>query len=87
MGSESPLVTPPHHQIHWATPPTGASEDSEGVPLRFRTIPNLLDTTEEVQGFEYSGVCLVEAEEPRTIEEALFRSMLEEGYGSGDESH
>ena len=41
------------------------------MPLRYRTIPNLLDTTDEVQGFEYSGLCLVAAEEPNTIDEAL----------------
>ena len=55
----------------WAAPPTGQSEDSEGAPLRYRTIPNLLDTTEEVQDFEYSGLCLVAAEEPRSVQEAL----------------
>ena len=71
LGDASPPHTPPHHQIQWATPPTSASEDSEGVPLRYRTIPNLLDTTDEVQGFKYSGLCLVAAEEPNTIDEAL----------------
>ena len=55
----------------WAAPPTGQSADSEGAPLRYRTIPNLLDTTEEVQDFEYSGLCLVAAEEPRSVQEAL----------------
>lgn len=35
------------------------------------TIPNLRYTTEEVQGFEYSGLCLVAAEEPRSVEEAM----------------
>jgi hypothetical protein len=44
--------------------------DSEGAPLQYRTIPNLLDTTEEVQ-MEYSGVCLLAAEEPQSIEQAL----------------
>ena len=57
--------------IQWATPPTNASEDSDGAPLRFRTIPNLLETTEEMQGFEYSGLYLVAEEEPRTVDEAL----------------
>ena len=57
--------------IQWATPPTNASEDSDGGPLRFRTIPNLLETTEEMQGFEYSGLYLVAEEEPRTVDEAL----------------
>jgi negative regulator of sigma E activity len=44
--------------------------DLEGAPLQYRTIPNLLDTTEEVQ-MEYSGVCLLVAEEPQSIEQAL----------------
>ena len=30
-----------------------------------------METTEELQDFEYSGICLVAAEEPRSIEEAL----------------
>jgi hypothetical protein len=57
--------------IQWATPPTGQSVDSEGAPLGYRTIPNLLDTTDELQDFEYSGLCLVAVEEPRSVEEAL----------------
>jgi hypothetical protein len=30
-----------------------------------------MDTTEEVQNFEYSGFCLVAAEEPRSVKEAM----------------
>jgi len=67
----SPSPGTPGPMIQWATPPTNASEDSDGAPLRFRTIPNLLETTEEMQGFEYSGLCLVAAEEPRMVDEAL----------------
>jgi len=59
----------PH--IQWATPPTGEGFDSEGVPLRFRTIPDLLDATDKVQHFEYSGVCLSAADEPVSLEEAM----------------
>ncbi|XP_066311453.1 uncharacterized protein [Miscanthus floridulus] len=58
-------------QIQWATPPIGASVDSEGIPMRYRMIPDLLDSTDEVQGFEYSGLCLVASEEPATVDEAL----------------
>jgi hypothetical protein len=39
--------------------------------LRYCTIHDLLDTTEEVQNFEYSGFCLVAAEEPRSVKEAM----------------
>jgi hypothetical protein len=83
MGGASPPHTPPHQQIQWATPPTGASEDSEGVPLRYRIIPDLLDTTDEVQDFKYSALCLVAVEEPKNIEDALLeacwrRAMEEE---------
>jgi hypothetical protein len=51
-------ATPPHMplgsvvgsapHIQWATPPTDAFDDSAGAPRRYRTIPNLLDTTDEV---------------------------------------
>ena len=44
--------TPPAAQIQWATPPSGASADSDEAPRRYRTITNLFDTTEEVQDFE-----------------------------------
>jgi hypothetical protein len=39
--------------------------------MRFRTIGNINDTTEEVTDFEYSGVCYLAAEEPGSVEEAL----------------
>ena len=57
--------------IQWATPPTGQSVDSEGDPLRYRTIADLLDDTEEIQDFEYSGLCLVATKEPRSVQEAM----------------
>jgi hypothetical protein len=46
-------------------------EDSDSAPLRFITIPNLLDSSDEVLDFEYSGLCLVAVEEPRTVDAAL----------------
>ncbi|KAF0915753.1 hypothetical protein E2562_038640 [Oryza meyeriana var. granulata] len=45
---EVPELTPSPFQVQQATPPSEGAEDSEGVPLRFRTIPDLLDTTEEM---------------------------------------
>jgi transposase InsO family protein len=57
--------------VEFATPQTGESHDSEGVPLRFRTLDNIFDTTEQVHDFEFSGVCLHAAEEPRSVSEAL----------------
>ena len=67
------LNTPPHTPpaIQWATPPTGQSADSEGVPLRYRTIPDLLEATDPVENYNYSGVCFLAAEEPRSLEEAM----------------
>lgn len=41
----SNLGTP---SIQWATPPTGQSVDSEGAPLRYRTVADLLEDTEEI---------------------------------------
>jgi len=63
--------TPPAAQIQWATPPSGASASSDEAPRRFRTITDLLDTTEEVQDFEYSGFCLSAVGEPRSVKEAM----------------
>lgn len=39
--------------------------------MRFRTIDNLNDTTDEIHNFEYSGLCYLAAEEPKSVEEAL----------------
>jgi len=43
-----------------------------------RTIASLLEDIEEVQGFEYNGVFLVAAEEPRSVNEALKESCWRE---------
>ena len=71
-GGASPhnSITPPAHQTQWATPPSDASEGTNEAPRRYRTIADLLDSTEEVDA-EYSGLCLVAAGEPSSVEEAL----------------
>ena len=71
----SPQATPPGSPhtpgVEYATPPTGDSVDSEGVQLRYRTMQNIIDTSEEVQDFEYSGLCYLAAEEPNSVGDAL----------------
>jgi len=67
----TPPGSPPAQAIEFVTPPTGNSVDSEGRPLRFRTLQNIHDTTDEIHDFEYSGVCYIAAEEPRSVDEAL----------------
>jgi hypothetical protein len=44
---------------------------SDMVPLRYRTISDLLDSTQEVHDFEYSAFCLLAADEPKNVESAL----------------
>ena len=73
-------------QIEFATPQSGESHDSEGVPLRFRTLENIFDTTEEVGDFEYSGVCYFAAEEPSSVDEALGEQCWREAMLSEMES-
>jgi hypothetical protein len=73
--------TPPHtplpssqgstQPVQWATPPTDALVDTDGQPRRYRTISDLLDHTDEMTNVEYSGLCLVAAEEPASVEEAM----------------
>ena len=83
-GGLGDVETPPHtpvsattgssgtgYPVQWATPPTNGSADSEGVPLWYRTVADLLDSTDEVTNLEYSRLCLVAAEEPSSVEEAL----------------
>ena len=67
----TPPGSPPAQAIEFATPPIGNTVDSEGVPMRFRKIQNINDTSDEVHDFEYSGVCFFAAEEPRSVDEAL----------------
>jgi hypothetical protein len=92
IGSEQGAVsmTPPGNLaapgIEFATLPTEDAVDSDGAALRFRTVQNINDTTEEVQGFEYSGLCLYAAEEPRGVDEALseqcWRDAMQAELGS-----
>jgi hypothetical protein len=53
------------------SPPSGASEGTDEAPRRYRTLSDLFDQTEEMQGFEYSGVCLTAYDEPASVEQAL----------------
>lgn len=69
IGSSSqPSGTP---RIQWATPPDDQDSDVDELTPRYRTLSNLFDTTEEVQNFEYSGLCLLAADEAVNVEEAL----------------
>lgn len=73
--------TPPHTplgsvvgsapHIQWATPPSDASSGLDEAPRRYKTIPDLLDSTDKVQSFEYSGICLAASDEPASVEDAL----------------
>ncbi|WVZ88098.1 hypothetical protein U9M48_034651 [Paspalum notatum var. saurae] len=55
----------------WATPPIGEEADSEGARLKYRTLSDLFNSSEEVQNVEYSGLCLLAAEEPASVDQAL----------------
>jgi hypothetical protein len=77
-------LSAPHFQF--ATPPTDGTMDSEGNALRYRTLQDLNDSTEEVHGFEYSGVCFIATEEPRSVDEALTEECWREAMRSEMES-
>lgn len=55
----------------FATPPSQDSENTYGGTLRFRTLNDLFDSTNEVIDYEYSGVCMLAADEPLGVDEAL----------------
>ena len=57
--------------IVFATPPSQNFEETFGGPLRFRTLNDLLDSTDEIQDYDYSGVCLLAADEPNGVDDAL----------------
>jgi hypothetical protein len=50
--------------------PVESSSPEEG-PVRYRTLTDLLDTTDEILDYEYSGLCLLAADEPASVDEAL----------------
>ena len=66
----------------WVSPPEQSPQFSAGVPQRYKTIADLYDSTNEVLDFEYSGVCMLAANEPMNIkqalEEACWRKAMEE---------
>ena len=47
------------------------SEETHGAPLKLRSLQNIYEHTDELHDFEYSGVCLLAADEPVSVEEAL----------------
>lgn len=55
----------------FVTPPSQDSAFSDQGPHRYRLMSELLDTTDEVQDYEYSGMCLLAADEPASVEAAL----------------
>ena len=67
----SSLYSPRGAGAQWVTPLGEQSSESDELTPRFRSLSNLYDTTEEIQNFEYSGLCLLAADEPPSVEEAL----------------
>ena len=67
----SSAASQPAHQVQWATPPSNASAGTDEAPRRYRTVADLLDSTEEMDDVEYSGLCLVAAGELGSVEEAM----------------
>jgi hypothetical protein len=39
--------------------------------MRYITLTDLFDATEEIHDYEYSGLCLLAADEPASVGEAL----------------
>jgi hypothetical protein len=72
-------VTPQMSQSepHASSSETSATNNQQspdfslGVPLRYRTLSDLMDSTQEVHDFEYSGLCLLAADEPVSVGNAL----------------
>ena len=54
-----------------ATPPSQGSDSSQVGPIRYRTLNDLFDSTEELYDYEYNGVCMLAIDEPTSVDEAL----------------
>jgi hypothetical protein len=50
---------------------TPSSQESISGPVKFRTPAELYDQTDQIQDYEYSGVCMLAADEPVNVEQAL----------------
>lgn len=53
------------------TPQSQGSENSDQGPVRYRSLNDLFDSTEEIHDYEYSGLCMLAADEPNGVYEAL----------------
>jgi transposase InsO family protein len=51
--------------------PAAIGSGSEQGPVRYRTLADLFDNTEELVDYEYSGLCFLASEEPASVEEAM----------------
>jgi hypothetical protein len=79
---DSQVNSDPAQAPNLATPPSNYSEDTFGGPLRFRTLSDLFDSTEVMQDYEYSGVCMLAADEPIDVNEALEENCWTEAMKS-----
>jgi len=66
----SPIPTAPLN-VHGGSPLASPSEETHGAPLKLRSLQDIYEHTDELHDFEYSGVCLLAADEPVSVEEAL----------------
>jgi hypothetical protein len=64
------------------SPHSENSGSSEGVPLRYHSLNDLFDSTDEIHDFEYSGLCLLAADEPVSVESALGEQCWREAMDS-----
>lgn len=72
-------VTPQMSQSepHASSSETSATNNQQspdfslGVPLRYRTLNDLMDSTQEIHDFEYNGLCMLATDEPVSVEIAL----------------
>lgn len=57
-------------EVEFAIPPTDALQPSDEAPWRNYTLANISNTTSPVREFQYSGLCLLVANEPASFTEA-----------------
>ncbi|XP_066391662.1 uncharacterized protein [Miscanthus floridulus] len=59
------------HQFQQSGSSVKKENGGAGGQGKGKSLSNLYDTTDEIQNFEYSGLCLLAADEPPSVEEAL----------------
>lgn len=86
VGPSEATSNPPNTAHHASDLDQASGSSKDEGPHRFRTLSDIYRSTEEVHDFEYSGVCMLAADEPINVEQALEESCWKNAMNAKMES-